>query len=174
MGFDDVSVLPVAALPGAILEVARERRRLEVLEAALLARLEASGFTQVDSGHVTATWMSNTMQRPRSACVQRVKAATAMAGTFSRLGAAIEAGDFTLEHLEAVLRVANHRVMDALVEGQEQLLAIAENTTFTEFERHLRSLVHLLDQDGPFDPNDEREASRLTIRHTPGWHPYQR
>ena len=71
-----------------------------------------------------------------------------------------------MEHLEAVLRLGNPRVAAALVQAQKQLIAIAGNTTFTEFERHLRSL-NLLDQDGPHDPNEERRRSKLSIRHTP-------
>ncbi len=163
----DVDVFAVSALPDFVAELDALRRSIEVAQAKALSRLHSSGYTTRVVGHVTATWMSNRLSRPRIECAHRVKAATAMTSSFPVLGAAIETGEFTLEHLEAVLRLGNPRVAAALVEAQEQLIAIAGNTTFTEFERHLRSLVNLLDQDGPHDPNEERRRSKLSILRTP-------
>jgi hypothetical protein len=65
--------------------------------------------------------MPNRLSRPRVERVHRVKAATAMTASFPVLGAAIEAGTFTLEHLEAVFRLGSPRVTAALVEAQEQV-----------------------------------------------------
>ena len=113
----DVDGFAVSVLPDFVAELDALRRSIEVAQAKALARLHSSGYTTRDVGHVTATWMSNRLSRPRIECAHRVKAATAMTSSFPVLGAAIETGEFTLEHLEAVLRLGNPRVSAAFSVG---------------------------------------------------------
>jgi hypothetical protein len=97
-----------------------------------------------------------------------VKTAKAMTGPFSVLGDAVTNPDsvFNLDHLESVVSVSNSRIEPLLAEIQEQLIHLAAACSFTEFEREIRSLANLLDQDGNFDPNAEHEKSWIRIRHT--------
>jgi hypothetical protein len=157
-----------AALSDVVVSLASLRARLDAAEARVVRRLHASRETIRESGNVTATWMSNTLHRPRARCSRLVKTAKAMIGPFSVLGDAVNDPDsvFNLDHLEVVVSVSNHRIETLVIEIQEQLVQLAGACTFTEFEREMRSLANLLDQDGDFDPNAEHEKSWIRIRHT--------
>jgi hypothetical protein len=82
----DVDVFAVSSLPDFVVELDALRRSIEVAQAMALARLHSSGYTTRDVGHVTATWMSNRLSRPRVECAHRVKAATAMTTSFPGVG----------------------------------------------------------------------------------------
>jgi hypothetical protein len=160
--------IDVAALTDLMASLAQLRVRLDAAEARVVGRLHACGETIRESGHVTATWMSNNLHRPRSRCSRLVKTARAMVGPFAVLGDAVNDRDsvFNLDHLEMVVSVSNSRIEPLLVEIQEQLVELAAACTFTEFERETRSLANLLDQDGNFDPNAEHEKSWMRVRYT--------
>ena len=78
----------------------------------------------------------------------------------------IRGGVFTVDHAHAVVAVSNRRIEPHLVDLQPRLIDLAVASTFTEFQRDLRSLANLLDEDGA-DPESERVRSTLRITRTP-------
>ena len=94
----------------------------------------------------------------------RVKVGTAIAERFDRLGPAIETGRISWDHARALVRTANPRVVDALVELQDDLVDLAKVTVFERWRRELGGIVTLVDQDGGHDPaaGDTRTHLRVS------------
>ena len=58
---------------------------------------------------------------------------------------------------------ANPRVAAEVVELQDELVALAKNTPFHAWRRHVSELVELLDQDGGFDPDRALACNQLRV-----------
>jgi hypothetical protein len=109
--------------------------------------------------------LSNTLDIPRAKASGLVRTVDKLSTRFTGLATAIEQGRITLEHAHAVMAVNNRRIEEPLADIQEVLVELAEQSTFRDFQQHLRSLANLLDQDGS-DPESERLRSSLKITYT--------
>src|SRR5262249_45290656 len=68
------------------------------------------------------------------------------------------------EHAAAVAAASNPRNRQALAECQDELIALARDTTFSAWQTEVRRLAALLDEDGA--PPDDPTRSRLRFSET--------
>lgn len=141
-------------------------RTVEAAQIRLVAKIDRRGETIADSGLQTATWMSNELKCPRGKSASLVRTARKLDRRFNLLADAVRGGVITVDHAHAVVAVSNRRIEPHLVDLQPRLIDLAVASTFTEFQRDLRSLANLLDEDGA-DPESERVRSALRITRTP-------
>jgi hypothetical protein len=132
----------------AVLEIERARSLVELTEARLLAELRQSGACEEQFGLSTKTWVARHANvNPVWTC-GRVSKATRLERHFGQVQAAVATGALTSDHAAVLSTYTNARVIDALADVQDELIALAGECTFDEWRAHLRRLIALLDQDG--------------------------
>lgn len=164
----DVSEIAEDECMAFVSQLAQVRAVFDATETQVLCRMERAQTTVVETGHTTARWLSNETGRPHAATKCRVHVSRKLHDHFDTVQTALGEGRISFAHAKAIVDAANPRILDQLVEIQDQLVKIAEAADrFERFHRELQSIVNLLDQDGAFDPNGETQKNRLAFRFDP-------
>ena len=159
----DVAVVDDEGLCGEVLVLEELRRVVDVAEGARLAELDCRDATANVHGLVTHRWLAREAMLPAGVARDRVKVGKAVAERFDRLGDAVDTGRISWDHAKAIVGVANPRVVDALVELQDDLVNLAEATVFERWRRELGGIVTLVDADGGHDPTTGDTRTRLHL-----------
>ncbi len=160
----DLSLASDDELRDLVVEAERARAALEAVEGHALAVLERRGSCEADLGMATPGWLAWATQRSRRGCSARVRAALALA-RLDALDVALSEGDIGHDHAEVLGHALhNPRVTDEVIANESELVDLARRLPFDVWQRTVRDLVRLWDQDGSFDPAREQARNRVSIR----------
>jgi hypothetical protein len=151
-------------------DVEARRRCLDAEEAQLLAELEADRTCDVVHGLSTAGWWAREHDLPGGECRRRVRVASRLVTHFGVVLAAVGDGRISWAHARVISDAANPRVLDLLVGLQAELIGLAEGTSFTRWEQHVRAIVCRFDVDGGHNPSADRTSSLKISPTIDGFH----
>lgn len=151
-------------LMAAVVALEDLRGLVDSTEALVLARLEATAATDVAVGMRTGRWLAWEADTGKIKCAARVTTARRL-GWFRRFTEALTEGRVTYAHGELLASVANIRNRDALSQTEQMLIELAVSYPFDEWAQVVRQLALDLDSDGSYDPNEDRDANRVKVRH---------
>ena len=161
---EDLSLADDDDLRGLVVRVEQARAALEAVEGHALAALEQRGSCDHDLGMATAGWLAWSTHRSRRSCSTRVRTSDALA-RLDALDAALSEGDLGHDHAEVIGHALhNPRVTEQVIANQAELVGLARRLPFDLWQRTVRDLVRLWDQDGSFDPARERVRNRVSLR----------
>jgi hypothetical protein len=155
----DPDSLGASALEEAVVEIARERSRLEAVESRLLARWDASQEWRSSGARSAAAYLALRTRLPAQECGRRLKVARALR-TLPKIAASWVAGRIDAAHVHSLLRVRNPRTEAAFEEAHEHLVHLAETQPFADFQLDCDTWRDLADQDGA----RRRDADDLACR----------
>ena len=163
---EDVGDLTGGQLLQRCSDVATLRSVVDRLDVKYLADLDRRGTTEAEEGFRTAGWVAKTTHVPKRLVARRLLVANQAAAQFPLLDAAWAAGKLNYEHVAAVCREANPRIIDRLINVQPLLIELRDIClNFETWQIALARIVRLADEDGSYDPNDDIDANYL--RFTP-------
>ena len=129
----------------------------------LLVEAEQRGLCDREFGLSTASWLAHVTHGSRPALAGRVKTAVHLR-RLDVVDDALSDGAISPDHARVLAAaVANPRVAAEVDELQDELVALAKNTPFHAWRRHVSELVELLDQDGGFDPDRDLARNQLRV-----------
>ncbi|MCU1396263.1 MAG: hypothetical protein JWM34_4691 [Ilumatobacteraceae bacterium] len=181
--FDDpgtITVAPAAALLAtldgfrsssgyrrdeAYLQVEREVRRLQALQAAMLAEVESSLSFLDDRHHTAGAWVTAVANCDKRTGNARVRLAKMLAA-LPVVAAANTAGEIGTDQLVQLSRLyANPRAREHMDEAQETFVELARHVTALDFEQHCSRWLLGADPDGAHKDHEvSRENRRLSYR----------
>jgi hypothetical protein len=160
----DVTAMSDEALCDAAVRLRRQASQHLAAEGRILAELDARGVCRREFGSTTATWQARETLTKPAGCQRRLHVAVALRDRFPHVAAALAAGEVSWDHADTLVRLANPRIWRHVAAVQAALLADARGGgTFRSWEIKLRNFVTLVDENGPFDPNDALERNRMRI-----------
>jgi len=162
----DVAGLSNDELRDLVVQRATAQRMQDAFDSHMLAELDARGACDTDLGLKTGPWLARETKVRPGVAKARVTVANQLRRHLPLVAAALAAGEISFDHAQALAAAANPRVVDQIAAVQEALIAATRLATFEAWQRHLRSLVELLDQDGAHDPDRELARNTLTITKT--------
>ena len=164
--FSDLTALSGDPLErGAALLAMRRELDAELVET--IGRLAVDKTTDAALGLSTREWVSSTGDTSPRAANRLIAVGRAVASMFSAdVLQRVRDGKVGVDHLEVIVRWSNPRIEPTWSECAGIMLDLADDMTFTEWERHIAALAKHLDEDGAFDPDREKLRNRLRVRHT--------
>ncbi|MEZ5371554.1 MAG: HNH endonuclease [Microthrixaceae bacterium] len=137
-------------------------RFVDATEARLLAGLDARQGTDSLVGQRTTTWLAQHHGLPGWQAEARVATAESLANHFDRFAEALRRSEIDWSYCRALDAASNDRIVDALVDLQDELLARIPGRRYETWVRELRALCALLDADGPEPEPGERDRVHLS------------
>jgi len=141
------------------------QRQLDARRARVVAALDKNAVCDTEHGMRTGAWISHTADLPKHRCNSLVRVSTRLIDRFPILLTALETAAITWHHIEAIIGVANPRIIDQLADLQTELIVLSQHTTFDRWILDLRGIAEQLDADGGHNPNDGR-TSKLRVSPT--------
>ena len=157
----DITAVDEDELMAAVLGIEVLARRIDAVRAVAMGRLDSSGCTQKQVGLPARRWKAIRTHGAPPVVARELL----VARTLTRFGAfaeAMRAGAIGSEHVLALANACNERVEAALVELEDGLVTFASRHRFTVYQRHLRNLVAILDQDGPVPDCGDVDRARMS------------
>ena len=130
----------------------------------VLAEVEARLVCDRQFGSTTATWLADQTRADRLAIRARVNVANQLRYPLGPVDVALSDGQITFDHARALTRVATPRVIDELVDQLDDWIARAQDRPFRVWHHELKVWAELVDQDGPYDPNEDLARNKMSIR----------
>ncbi len=150
-----------------VLDAERLGDLVAVVQSRRLVELEVRKATDVRWGMSTGQWLAHRARLPVGVTRRRVRVARRLGSGFAEVDAAWADGRLNAEHVRVLHDAANVRIADEIAARLSELIGYASSMSFAHWRMLVRNLVCLLDQDGAFDPNDERERNRASFRDNP-------
>lgn len=166
LGHDERHAALLSAELAELVEWEAEQRRRDVRRAELLAAVHASRVCDTDHGQRTHAWLADACGLPEGTARHLVRTATRLHVLYPALASALADGRVGWQHVSAFDRVANSRNRDALVELIDDLVDLAQVTTFTRWHQELRGIAERLDADGGYDPARDPANNQLHLTPT--------
>lgn len=161
LGELDLGCLGDDSLMGTALAVEEARRKLDAINAKVLARVDASGITETAVGLKVKGWKSNRTHGSPSSVARELKVAHTIE-RFEAFGEALANGDVSADHVVAISNACRGgRITDELVAIEDSLVSYARRHQYPVFVRHLTHLVALLDQDGAEPDCGDRDTAAM-------------
>ncbi|MCU1395197.1 MAG: hypothetical protein JWM34_3625 [Ilumatobacteraceae bacterium] len=147
----------------AYLRVEREVRRLQALQAAMLAEVESSLSYLDDRHHTAGAWVTAVANCDKRTGNARVRTAKMLA-LLPVVAAANAAGEIGVDQLRELSRLyANPRAREHMVAAQDTFVEMARYTTALDFEQHCQRWLRAADPDGTHKDHEIcRENRRVT------------
>ena len=136
----------------------------EAAQLHLLAELDERQVCDHEFGSTTATWLAQETRADRGALAARVNMAEKLRRPFGAIDAALSDGVISVDHARAFARAANPRVAEELAAEQDVWIARAQDRPFRVWKHELEARAELLDQDGPFDPNQALARNKMSMQ----------
>ncbi len=148
-------------------DVIARRRRLDAVEARMLAELDARGTCDRDVGLSTSQWLAREAALPAGVARSRVIVARKLRRSLQRTADALDRGDISWEQARVLADAANPRIEEELSTIEAELLDAAQDVGVDRWRQEVQGIAALLDQDGGHDPADDIESNRLHLGRSP-------
>ncbi|MEZ5348915.1 MAG: HNH endonuclease signature motif containing protein [Microthrixaceae bacterium] len=145
------------------------QRCLDAHKTAVIERLDTNDTTYREVGLATKTWKANRCHVPPGSVARELMVARTLT-RFEGFAGALAAGRISVEHVVALANASNPRVIDMLIEIQDSLIDFASRNRFTHYVAHIRSIVALLDEDGPEPDHRDHNTARMAADGTANLH----
>ncbi len=132
-----------------VLAIEKMRSLLDTFQAHLLADLEADGTTDVRFGMRTPSWVASQTGCARGPVAGRLRVGRALRAQFNKIDDALTNGQLCFDHAKTLVDASNPRTRDALAAAQDQIIALAKDTTFDQWRNDITALAEVADTDGP-------------------------
>jgi hypothetical protein len=156
----DVGSLDGDALMGTVLSVETTRRALDAANAHLLGALETSGVTETEAGLGTKRWKANRTHCSDASVARELTIARTLA-RFCGFAEELAKGVISTDHVLALAAVCNDRIIDGLIEAEDQLLVFAKLHRYRIFVTFLRRVAATLDEDGCEPDCGDRDTASM-------------
>lgn len=137
---------PAGALGENLLEIDRERNRLDALECEALAAFDASNEFRDDGAMSTATWVAHRSRARRNSIARRTHIARRLR-TMPHTATAFAAGDISLDHVEVLVKANLPSLAEKFAECEERLVDHARTLSYDDFCRVVRYWRDVADPD---------------------------
>lgn len=132
----------------------------ETAQAHRLAELDARGTTDRVHGMRTTAWVSAAAGCNRGPITGRMRVGRSLRNHFDRVDDAVSDGRLSFDHAKTLSDVDNPRITDILIGSQDEIIALAEASTFPQWKRDVIALAEHADADGrepdPYEGNELR------------------
>jgi hypothetical protein len=135
------------------------RTQLEAAEARALDRWEAGGAWRADGARSAAAWLAWKQQLPVAETRRRVRHARAL-GALPAVAEAWAAGEIDRTHVAQLLAVRSARTERAFARDHQELLDLARQARFCDFQHVCRRWEQVVDPDGAEQDADSGRAGR--------------
>lgn len=150
------------ALLGATVDLSMAQRRLDGVQARLLAELEARDLPDRVAGHATNSWLAAGTYQPVGRTNARVRTANSLRRDFDLFDQALAAGTIDWAYCRAMQLASNVRITPGLIELQQYLLSRIPGQRYERWAAELRAICAELDEDGPEPEPDELDSLILS------------
>ncbi len=137
----------------------------QTAQAHVLAELDGRGTTDRVHGMRTTAWVAATAGCARGPITGRLRVGRSLRNQFDRVDDAVCEGRLSFDHAKTLSDVDNSRISDILAGAQDEIIALAEASTFPQWKRDLIALAEHADADGhepdPYEGNELRLAKTL-------------
>ncbi len=137
----------------------------QTAHARVLAELDGRGVTDRDHGMKTVSWVARETGCARGQIRSRLRVGRSLRHHFDRIDDAVGDGHLSYDHAKCLSDVDNPRITDVLVAAQEEIIALAESSTFEPWKRDVIALAEYADADGvepdPYSANELHLAKTL-------------
>ncbi len=147
-------------------DVIARRRRLDAVEARMVAELDARGTCHRDAGLSTIQWLAKEAALPAGVARSRVNVAKKLRRSLHGTADALDRGDISWEQARVLADAANPRIEADLATIEAELLAAAAGVGVDRWRQEVQGIAALLDHDGGHDPADDIESNRLHLGHS--------
>jgi hypothetical protein len=159
LGALDLDALHPDALTTVVLATQQLRTQLEAAEAGALARWDAAGAWRADGARSAAAWLTWKQHLPIAETRRRVRHARALR-SFPALADAWAAGEIDRSHVAVLLAVRNPRTEEAFERDHLELLDLARDSRYCDFQRLCQRWELVVDPDGAEQDADAERAGR--------------
>lgn len=160
----DVRGEPDDALLEAAVALQQTINLAQAAQAHVLAELDARGVCDRDHGLQTTSWVTRETGCARGPVRSRMIVGRSLRNHFDQVDDAIVDGRLGFDHAKTLCDSANPRVVDLLAGAQDQIIALAETSSFDSWKRDVIALAEHADADGP-EP-DPYEGNELVLSKT--------
>ncbi|NLA37008.1 MAG: DUF222 domain-containing protein, partial [Actinobacteria bacterium] len=163
--FSDLTKLSADPLErGAALLAMRRELDAELVET--IGALAVNKTTNAVLGLSTREWVSSTGDTSNRTANRLIAVGKAVASKFAPdVLQRVRDGKVGVDHLEVIVRWSNPRIEPEWSECAGVMLDAADGMTFTAWERYIAGLAEHLDEDGPFDPENDKLRNRLRVKY---------
>src|SRR6478609_5150356 len=137
------------------------RSALDLAEAHVLGELRVRGVTDRCFGMKTAKWVGAQAKVDHRPIARRTRLGLRLR-QLSVVDDAVADGRITADHAAVLAEAAaNPRIGDQVAATASIWVDAAADTSFVDWQHQLRQAVRLIDQDGGYDPDQDRDRQRL-------------
>src|SRR4051794_33845973 len=148
-------------LLAAAVELQACRTALDAAEAHVLGELRVRGVTDRRFGTKLAKWVAGQAKVDHRPIARRVQFGARLR-QLPVVDDAVADGTITADHAAVIAEAAaNPRIGDQIAATASIWVDQAGETSFVDWRQQLRNAVRLLDQDGGYDPDKDRDRNRL-------------
>jgi hypothetical protein len=137
----------------------------QTAHAHFLAELDGRGVTDRDHGMKTVSWVARETGCARGQIRSRLRVGRSLRHHFDHVDDAVSDGRLSYDHAKCLSDADNPRITDVLVAAQEEIIALAEASTFEPWKRDVMALAEYADADGaepdPYVGNELHLAKTL-------------
>ena len=145
----------------AAVEYQAARSAMDAGEARVLGELQARGVTDRCFGLRTPKWVASQARVDHRPIGRRLRTGQWLR-RLPEVDAALADGRLTADHATVLVEAAaNPRIGDQIAATQSIWVDQAAETSFVDWRHQVRQTVALLDQDGGYDPDKDRDRNRL-------------
>ncbi|MBS1848660.1 MAG: DUF222 domain-containing protein, partial [Actinobacteria bacterium] len=141
--------------------LAAVRSLIETTESHVLAELDVRGTTDRVHGLRTTAWAAAQTGGARGGIVSRLKVGRALRDHFDVIDRAVCDEKLSFDHAKTLADVVNPRITGVLAAAQNEIVALADASTFAQWKRDVTALAEHADTDGPEPDPCERNELRL-------------
>src|SRR3954471_7486967 len=158
---DEVAFASDDDLLAAAVELQACRNALDTAEAHVLGELRVRGVTARRFGTKLDKWVAGQAKVDHRPISRRVRYGARLRH-LAVVDEAVGSGAITADHAAVLAEApANPRIGDQVSATAPIWVEQAAETSFVDWRQQLRNAVRLLDQDGGYDPNKDRDRNRL-------------
>lgn len=137
----------------------------QTAHAHVLAEMDGRGVTDRDHGMKTVSWVARETGCPRGQVRSRLRVGRSLRNRFDHIDDAVRDGRLSYDHAKCLSDVDNPRITDVLVAAQDEIIALAETSTFEQWKRDIIALAEYADENGiepdPYERNELHLAKTL-------------
>jgi hypothetical protein len=141
----------------------------QTAQAHVLAELDVRGVTDREHGMKTVSWVARETGSARGQIRSRLKVGRSLRHHFDRVDDAVADGRLNYDHAKCLSDADNPRITEVLAAAQDEMIALAEASTFEQWKRDVLALAEYADTDGAEpDPyaHNELHLSKTLDGHT--------
>ena len=121
----------------------------QAAQAHVLAELDVRGTTDRDHGMKTTSWVARESGAARAPLTARLRVGRSLRHHFDRIDDALCDGRLGFDHAKALCDADNPRITDVLAAAQDEIIALAQTSTFPQWKCDVIALAEHADADGP-------------------------